>query len=64
MKARKLNAPPVYLHPAVSQRAEVEALQKRIGQLLIIIGQRSSAPKPPAPIAYHDDTDPWGGDAA
>lgn len=64
MNARKLKSPQVYLHPAVSQRAQIEALQKRIGQLLIIIGQRSNGPKPPTPIVYHDDIDPWGGDAA
>ena len=57
---------PVYLHPSVcSNRAAVEAIQRRTGLLVITKPKgRTEAVKPFDTTIAEDSTRPFGGDAA
>lgn len=49
-----------YLHPAVTNRALVAAIQKDTGRFLLIKGKKANTPKTP----QRNNPVPWGGDIA
>lgn len=64
MKTQRPKALSLYVHPSVTRLADLELIQKRTGQWLVITGCRSAALKRSALRPSHEHPDPWGGDAA
>ncbi|WP_433770851.1 hypothetical protein [Pseudomonas putida] len=56
---------PVYLHPSVcSNRAAIEAIQRRTGLLVITTPKGRTAAIAPSDTSATESTWPFGGDAA